>query len=506
MSSTSLLRDRSLMAVAAVVIVGAIMSILDTTIINVALQDLSRDLDAPIETVQWVATGYMLALAAVIPLTGWASEQFGGKRVWIIAVVLFTLTSALCGAAQNVEQLIALRVLQGVGGGMIMPIGQIMLTQKAGPQRVGRVMSIIAVPMLLAPIFGPTLGGLIVDHLSWRWIFFVNVPVGIIGVALALRVLPASEGHGGVRLDWLGAILSSIGAAALVFGLAETGEKGGFAGPITWAPIVAGLTLIVLFVLHARRTPHALINVGLFRKPGFSSASATTFVLGAAMFGSMILLPLYFQVARGEDATTAGLLLIPQGLGMAFAMPASGALTDRIGGGVPTLAGVAVLIVTSLVLAGVGGDTSYVLLSAVLFVRGLGIGFAMMPSMAAAYATLSPADVPRATTALNVLQRCGGAIGTALLTVALTRALDDRGYSGSVGEHSPVGTVPPQVADGLAGAFGDAFTWAVVITVVSVIPAVVLAVVERRARRARAAGGGPVSPVERATAAAVNEL
>jgi len=493
MSHQSLLRDRRLMSVAAVVIVGAIMSILDTTIVNVALRDLGEDLDTSISTVQWVATGYMLALAAVIPLTGWASERFGGKRVWIGAVAVFTLTSALCGAAQDVDQLIALRVLQGIGGGMILPIGQIMLTQVAGPQRVGRVMSIIAVPMLLAPIFGPTIGGLIVDNLSWRWIFYVNVPVGVLGLVLASRVLPGGEGRPGIPLDWLGAILSSGGAAALVFGLSETGEHGGFDGAITWAPIVAGVLLVALFVLHALRIPHALINIRLFRKPGFSTASISVFVLGAAMFGSMILLPLYFQVARGEDATHAGLLLIPQGIGMGIAMPLSGIITDRVGGGLPTIAGVVVLIVSSIALTAVGADTSYVLVSVVLLVRGLGIGMSMMPAMAAAYTTLDPSDVPRATTGLNVLQRVGGAIGTALLTVVLTRALTDRGFSEGIGGEGAVASgapLPHEVAVRIADAFSHAFWWAAAFVAVAIVPAIVLAMVERR-RRAEGATPPP---------------
>jgi EmrB/QacA subfamily drug resistance transporter len=484
--SDSILRDRRLMSIAAVVVVGAIMSILDTTIINVALDELSRDLDSPLSKVQWISTGYMLALAAVIPLTGWASEQFGGKRVWLAAVAVFTVTSALCGMAQDVDQLIVLRVLQGIGGGMIMPVGQIMLTQQAGPKRLGRVMGIVAIPMFVAPIFGPTLGGLIVDHLSWRWIFLVNVPVGLIGLALASRVLPRAEGHGGQRLDWLGVLLASGGASTFVFGLAETGEKGGLNGTVTWLPLLVGVLLLVAYVFHALRTPHAIINVRLFRGPGFSAAAATTFVLGGAMFGAMILLPLYFQVARGEDATTAGLMLISQGVGMSIAVPIGGVLSDKIGGGIPTVTGILVMIVTTLLCTQVGGDTSYVVISAVLFVRGLGIGMAMMPAMTAAYATLKHDEVPRATTGLNVLQRVGGAIGTALFTVLLTRDLQDRGFGGGIGgEGRPVGAVPPEVRDGLADAFGQTFLWAAVATAVALIPALLLARVEHRARRER---------------------
>ncbi|MCK9250146.1 MAG: DHA2 family efflux MFS transporter permease subunit [Solirubrobacteraceae bacterium] len=479
---SSILRDRALMTIAAVVVVGAIMSILDTTIINVALRDLSGELDTPLSTVQWVATGYMLALAAVIPLTGWASERFGGRRVWLAAVALFTVTSAACGAAQNVEQLIVMRLLQGVGGGMIMPIGQIMLVQQAGPQRMGRVMGFVAIPMLLAPIFGPTLGGLIVDHLSWRWIFFVNVPFGIAGLVLAMRVLPRTESRPGTPLDWPGTVLASVGAAALVFGLTETGERGGFDGAITWGPTAGGLVLVTLFVLHSLRSPHPLIDVRLFARPGFGSAGATTFVLGGAMFGSMILLPLYFQLARGESATDAGLMLMSQGLGMAIAMPLSGVITDRIGGGVPTIIGVVGLVVTTLGLATVSDDTSYVWLNAVLLARGFAIGMSMMPSMAAAYATLAHAEIPRATTSLTVLQRVGGAIGTALFTVVLTRAMAGRGVEAGGGEGAMT-TLPEALHAPAADAFAHTFLVSTLATAVALVPAVILTVVERRARR-----------------------
>src|SRR3954462_7500168 len=186
--AASLGLDRHVAAIAAVVIVGAVMSILDTTIVNIALDTLARDLHASFDDVQWVTTGYLLSLALVIPLTGWASERFGARRVWLWSVALFTIGSVLCGAAWSLGSLVAFRVLQGFGGGMIMPVGMIILAQAAGPQRMGRVMSVVGVPMLLAPVFGPALGGFIVDNLSWRWIFFVNLPVGIGGLALGLRL------------------------------------------------------------------------------------------------------------------------------------------------------------------------------------------------------------------------------------------------------------------------------------------------------------------------------
>src|SRR3954469_6697755 len=202
--------DRALWRLASVVVLGTIMSILDTTIVNVAIETLGRELGSSLSAIQWVATGYLLALATVIPLTGWAMERFGGKRMWMISVTLFLVGSTLCGLAWSTTSLIAFRVLQGFGGGMIMPIGQAILAQAAGPQRMGRIMSVIGVPTLLGPILGPVIGGLIVDNFSWRWIFFVNVPVGAVALALAWRILPRGE-----RIAGRGAVLDVRGLLLL---------------------------------------------------------------------------------------------------------------------------------------------------------------------------------------------------------------------------------------------------------------------------------------------------
>src|SRR3982751_1894501 len=219
---------REVWIVAAVVVVGVIMSILDTTIVNVALETLSRELDAPLNTIQWVSTGYLLALATVIPLTGWMSEKFGSRRVWMTSVALFGLGSALCGLAWSAESLIVFRVLQGFGGGMIMPVGMSLLAQTAGPSRVGRVMSVIGVPMLLGPILGPVIGGLIVDSASWRWVFYVNIPIVVVALVLAARVLHPDAGRADAGpLDWQGLALLSPGLAAIVFGLSESETHGG---------------------------------------------------------------------------------------------------------------------------------------------------------------------------------------------------------------------------------------------------------------------------------------
>ena len=482
---------REVWVVAAVVTVGVIMSILDTTIVNVALETLSRELHAPLDTIQWVSAGYLLALAMVIPLTGWLSERFGARRIWMVSVATFGVGSALCGLAWSAGSLIFFRVLQGFGGGMIMPVGMALLAQTAGPHRVGRVMSVVGVPMLLGPILGPVIGGLIVSNASWRWIFYVNVPIVVLALFLAARLLDPDSGRADAgRLDWLGFALVSPGLVGIVFGLSEIETQGGLAHPIAFGPIAAGLALVAAFAFHSFHAERPLIDIRLFRGTCFSAAAVTTFLLGAALFGAMLVIPLYYQVARGTSALTAGLLIAPQGLGAAAVMPFAGTLTDRIGGGRVALAGIVVMAVGTIPFVAVGATTPYALLAVCLVVRGVGLGGAMMPAMAAAYATLRPGEVPRATSALNAIQRLGGSIGTALLAVVLqhqvTAAIPAAGAAG--GGLGALAGAGGGAAGALAGAFADTFWWALGLCLVAAIPAAVLARAQRRAAAAQAPG------------------
>jgi EmrB/QacA subfamily drug resistance transporter len=454
--------------VSAVVVIGSIMSILDTTIVNVALATLSRELHASISEIQWVVTAYMLSLAAVIPVSGWAAKRFGAKRVYILSLVLFTAGSALCGLATDTTQLIVFRVLQGIGGGMILPLGQLMLAEAAGPKRMGRVMSVVAVPAMLAPILGPTLGGLIVQNASWRWIFYVNVPIGVIGVIAALRALPKVKPGPVERLDGKGLALMATGLPLLTYGLAEVGVTGGFSSPRVIIPFVAGIALVAMFVLHALRVPNPLLDVRLYRRATFSSASFAMFCLGAALFGGMILLPLYWQEIRLESVVTTGLLTAPQGLGAAMAMPIAGKLTDRYGGGPLALFGVTLCTVATIPFALIGAHTSIVWLSVWMFIRGIGIGFGFMPAMAAAFASLKRSELASATPQLNVLQRVGGSIGTAVLAVVLQRAL--------IGAHG---------LSAKADAYGTAFWASAALSALAIIPCLILLRAEHAARTAK---------------------
>src|SRR6266536_1603462 len=381
---------REILVLAAVVILGTSMTVLDLTIVNVAVPTLGSELHTSIPTIQWVLTGYMLAFASVIPLSGWATERFGTKRVWLAALFLFVAGSVLAGSALSIGSLIGFRVLQGLGAGMILPVGQTILAQAAGPQRMGRVMSVFGVPMLLVPVLGPVLGGLIVDQWSWRWIFFINLPAGVAAVAAAQRLLPEAKPELGQRLDLRGLALLSPGIALSLYGLAEAGNQGSFGNTRTIVCASAGLALVALFAWHATaRGKGALIDLSLFLRRGFGAAAATNLLLGIALFGSLILLPLYYQLVRHENPLHVGLLLVPQAVGAALAMPLAGFLTDKVGARLVVSTGMVVALLGTLAYTQVGADTSYLYLSAALLVVGLGIGSTIMPSMAAAFQTLS---------------------------------------------------------------------------------------------------------------------
>ncbi len=475
---------REVLVLAVVVVLGMIMTVLDLTVVNVAIPALGSDLDASLSAIQWVMTGYMLAFATVIPLTGWAAERFGAKQVWLASLVLFAAGSVLAGAAWSVGSLIVFRVLQGLGAGMIAPVGQTILAQAAGPQRIGRVMSVIGVPMLLAPVFGPVLGGAIIDAASWRWIFFINLPVAAAAVIAAWRLLPDARPQLGQRLDLLGLVLLSPGIGLLLYGTSEAGMHGGFTGTGTLLAALAGLALIALFGWHASsRGKDALIDISLLLRRGFAAAAALNLLLGIALFGSLILIPLYYQVVRHNTPVQVGLLLAPQGIGAALALPLAGRLTDKIGARSVISSGTAIALLGMLAYTQVGADSPYLVLAAALVVTGVGIGSTIAPSMAAALQAVSRAEIPRATSALNAIQRIAGAIGTAVFAIILQHWITAN-LARHPGGIQAVSTLSQQArahaAPALAAAFGTTFWTAVALIATALIPALLLPGSRRR--------------------------
>jgi EmrB/QacA subfamily drug resistance transporter len=493
---------REILAPAVVVVLGAAMTILDATVVNVALPTLGRDLHASISAIQWVPTVYLLAFASVIPLTGWASERYGTRRLWLASLAAFMAGSLLAGLSWSIGSLIAFRVVQGLGGGMIMPIGQTMLAQVAGPKRMGRVMSIVGVPMLLAPVFGPLIGGSLIDTASWRWIFFINLPVGVLAFGSALRLLPKTPRRtvpreASERLDVLGVVLLSGGLATSLYGLAEAGQTGSLSGASTLGPIVGGLALVLAFVVHALRAAHPLIDVRLFARRGFGPAAATSLMLGVALFGAMLLLPLYFQIVRGRTPFGTGLLLAPQGLGAAAAITIAGRLTDKVGARRVVPVGILIALAGTAVYTQVGANTSDVYLALAVFAIGAGLGATITPLMAAAFQGLSRPEMPRATSAINVIQRLAGSIGSALLAVVLQGAMAARlpGFHGSIGQAAALAASSPgRAGAALARSFGVSFLVARALAAAALIPALLLPGREKASQPPRA--GSPAAPFQ----------
>lgn len=473
--------DAAVLKVAGVVVLGAVMSILDITVVTVAIPTFMTTFNASIEVVAWTMTAYTLALASVIPMTGWAADRFGTKRLYMAALTFFVIGSLLCSIAWSIESLIAFRVVQGIGGGMLMPLGMTIMTHAAGPQRIGRVMAVLGIPMLLGPICGPILGGWLIDVTDgeWEWIFRINLPLGLVALALAYIVLAADKPKPSESFDFLGMLLASPGLALFLFGVSSIPEKGTVLAARVLIPAIIGVVLLVLFVFHALRTEHPLIDLRLFANASLRSSVLTMSLFAIAFFGAGFLLPNYLQQVRGETAFDTGLLMAPQGIGAMLTMPIAGFLVDKIGPGKIVMFGITFITIGLAGFTQLGADTSYLWIGGALFVMGLGMGCTMMPVMTAAIQTLSHAQVARGSTLMNIINQTAASIGTATMSVVLAAQLNDHPEAkvaiGANARPDLAAQVPPSVIEqGLdlaATAFSNTYWVTVVLAALTLIPA-----------------------------------
>ncbi|MCW4456642.1 MDR family MFS transporter [Microbacterium sp. MPKO10] len=448
--------DRGVLIIAIVTLVGGIAVILDSTIVSVALRDLASDLDASIATIQWVSTGYLLALGVAIPLVGWLQKRLGAKRLWLAGLAVFLLGSLLSACAWGVTSLIVFRVVQGLGGGVMLPLMVTIVMQAAKGENLGKLMATVSLPAALGPILGPVIGGLLMSTGDWRWLFLVNLPVGVIGLVLAWRVLPADH-HGAerARLDFVGLLLLAPALVGLLWGLANVPKDGGLLRVDAIVPIGAGLALLIGFAFWAAgRGAKSLVDVRVLKHRQTWSATALLFLSGAALYGALVLLPLFWQDIRGADALGAGILLIPQGVGALLSRFAAAQLTERFGARTVSIVGFAVVGASTLPFAFADADTSLWVLLAALFVRGFGLSAVTMPLMTVAYVGLVHDEIPHASILTRIAQQIGGAVGVALLTVILQSVA--------------------QTASSPARAFDVAFWWACGFAAVAVVLSVVL--------------------------------
>lgn len=496
--------DGAVLKVAGVVVLGAIMSILDITVVNVALPTFQADFASggeplPYSTVAWTVTAYTLALATVIPLTGWAADRFGTKRLYMTALLLFTAGSVLCAMASTIEALIAFRVIQGLGGGMLMPLGMTIMTKAAGPARMGRLMAILGVPMLLGPIFGPILGGWLIENYSWHWIFLINLPIGAAALIYAWRVLPSDRPEPSESFDWVGMALMSPGLALFLYGISSIPGEGTFFSSKVIIPGTLGLIMVAGFVVWSFRPAHPLLDLRLFTNRNLTVSTITMFLFAAAFFGGLLLVPTYFQQVRGESALDAGWLMAVQGLGAMITMPIAGSLVDKLPVGRIVPFGLAAIIGGMFALTQITATTSYWYILPVLFVMGLGMGGTMMPLMTSALKTLTSHEVARGSTLLNISQQIASSIGVAIMSVVLTNGLNNdpllkasRAFgeaTAGVTDPAQIGTIAarfPEVAallargqealmaavdEAMASAFATTFWVAAILLSLTLIPA-----------------------------------
>lgn len=431
--------DKQLLRTAFILVLGTFMATLDATIVSVGIDGLAHEFGASVAEIQWVTTAYLLAVVAAVPASGWLADRFGGRRTWLVAVGVFLLGSALCASARSVTSLIVFRVIQGLGGGLLPATGQALLARIAGPGRTGRVISVVAVVPLLSPVLGPLAGGSILAVAPWPWLFLVNLPVGAVAVLLARRHVPAvPPSTRRTAFDLRGALLLSPGLAVLVFGLTEVAH--GRTLPAT-AGVTAGLAMLAGFTVHGlrtRRTP--LVDPRLFARPPFGAAAVALLVLGASVFGTMFLLPLYFQTGRGMSAWGAGLLLAPQGLGAAAGSVLVNRTIDKVAPRTLVVTGIVLILAGTVPFTQLGHEVPDAVIALALAVRGVGMAMVGAPVMNIVYSRIEPEYLPRASGALNLLNTVGGSVGTAALAVVLQNRLSARGPD-------------------ISGAFGDTFWW-----------------------------------------------
>lgn len=442
---------------------GSVLSALDITVVNIAVDPIAHDFHADLPSVSWVLTGYLLAMAVVIPTSGWLSRHFGLYRTYFWALAAFVAASLLCALAPSLGGLVAARVLQGAAGAVLAPVGQMVVVSVTPRAALGHVMAVLTVPVLVAPILGPVLGGLLIDAFGWPSVFLVNLPVGAVALVAAVRMLPRDVPVGGGRLDLLGLALAGPGLAGVLFGLGEGGNQGTLADAHVVVPCALGAVLLVAFAAHAARHPSPLLDLRLLHHPVYRAATLTASVASVLTLGSILLMPLYFQGPRGESTTATAMLTCTTAVGVMVALRWAGRTADRRGTGPVALLGVAVLTVATIPLLGLDQQSAYPVLLVVFFVRGLGVAMLTGPVTAAAMRALPPESVADASVQVNVVARVGGSVGTALFVVLLQHRFADVGP-----EHA-------------AEAFGWVHRWVLLVSVLVAVPALALLRAERRA-------------------------
>ncbi|MBA4548367.1 multidrug efflux MFS transporter [Thermoactinomyces intermedius] len=450
---------KGLLGIAWILVLGALPPMLDSTIVNIAVNDLEKVFSASFVVTQWVVTGYILALGMAVPFSGWLMQKYDGKKVYMYALGLFLISSLLSGFAWNIESLIAFRVLQGIASGIIIPTLTTLVAQAAGGENIGRLMSVVGIPVVFGPIAGPVIGGLILQHSEWPWLFFVNLPVGAVALIIAQWKLPKFEPvNRSAKLDWAGIFLLALLSGMFIYGITEIRAESKHAATGILALGIAALSLISYLFYAWKQKSKALIPLDLFQSKNFSAVFFSLFLAGFATNGPMLLFPMFFQNVLGLDVITSALWLVPQGLGMLVARPLIGNLTDKIGARYVVLPSIAITIIGTFPFIFFDVATAQWIIWIVLFIRGIGVGGITVPVMSDAYVGLERSQMPAASVATRIIQNVGAASGSAVLATVVSHFLHQ---GGAVAAH-------------LAGAYHAGFVTSLIFMVISILPALFL--------------------------------
>ncbi|AZN38817.1 MDR family MFS transporter [Paenibacillus albus] len=451
---------RSLLTIAIVLVLGAIAPMLDGTMVNIALNDFSTAFHASLDHIQWIVTGYVLATGIAVPISGWLIQRFDGKKVYIAAQLIFLIGSITSGLSWNLASMIIFRLIQGFSAGLIIPLLTTLLIQVAGQERLGRLMSIVGMPIVLGPILGPVIGGVLVDYLSWHWIFFVNVPIVIITLYFIYKKLPSfPPANQHAKLDWFGILTLGGMSVSFIYGISAAAQMAGFNNTETITYIIVGALLTIIYVIYALRNEKSVIvPLNLFKHKSFTAAFCGLFLAGIGTNGPMLLLPLFFQNVRHDSIIVAALSLIPQGVGMLLVRPLIGKLIDRIGASIVVIISIAISLIGTIPFIWVDQSTNYWILALILLVRGIGVGGVAIPLMSDAYTGLAKVQIPQASVGTRIIQNIGGAFGSAVLATLVV---------------SQMNHATPDVSH-LTSAYQFGFLTASILMVLMIVPALFL--------------------------------
>jgi EmrB/QacA subfamily drug resistance transporter len=441
------------------IVLGMIMIILDSTIINIALNKLQQEFHSTLSIIQWTVTGYTLALAAVIPLAGWMIDKFGSKRIFLLSILLFTISSVLCGTAQTIDQLIIYRVIQGVGGGMVVPIGMAMIFRLAPPEKRGTVMGFLGVPMLMAPLMGPSLAGGLIQYVSWQWIFWINIPIGIIAILVGMKYLPTYERNKVPTLDLWGMILGPIAFSMLAFSVSEGGRVG-WGSVYSLGSLIIGAVALLIFIINELRHKHPLLELRVFRSSKFTSGILLMWFSQACLFGVMILVPLFLQTVKHFTPLQTGLSVIPQAVAAMIFMTIGGQLFDKYGARPLALVGFTVVAGAMFMLSQIDLHTSVYMILLSLFMVGTGMGLTVV-TLETHVLNSAPSELvnrvtPLTTATLQVVTSFAVAGLTGFHTLRTKMYLEDAGQSS------------PSLASTVS-AFDDTFLLLMVLAIVGLV-------------------------------------